>query len=145
MLLLLGCAGGTGPSLAGDAFGSWKVNPIRSLDPFPGSLTARFEPHGKGEVFTLDRTEQDGRATTSSTILYFDGRPRDFEDLGCTGTQSSRRLDNKVVEILRKCESGQWIRFVRRTSAKPNELFLEITEQHSDGRRFERRLMLEKQ
>jgi len=30
-------------------------------------------------------------------------------------------------------------------AAKPNELVLETTEQHSDGRRLERRLMLEKQ
>jgi hypothetical protein len=127
------------------AFGIWNMNPARSTDPYATSFTVRFEPHTKGEVFTLDRVGGDGRATTSSTILYFDGKSRDFQDLGCSGTQSSRRVDNRTVEILRKCASGEWTRLVRRSAAQPKELILEITEQHSDGRRFERRLVLEKQ
>ena len=103
----------------------------------------RIEPHAKGEVFTLDRIEGDGRSTTSSTILYFDGKARDFQDPGCSGTQSSRRVDGQTVEILRKCAGGEWTRFVRRSAVQPKELVLEITEQHPDGRRFERRLVLE--
>ena len=126
-----------GACWAGDAFGIWKAK--------PSSLTVRFEPHAKGEVFTLDRTDGDGRATTSSTILYLDGHPRDFQDVGCSGTQSSRRVDSRTVEILRQCGSGQWTRFVRRMSGQPKELILEITEQRPDGRRFERRLVLAKQ
>ena len=132
VMLLLGT-----PSWAGDAFGIWKAK--------LSNLTVRFETHAKGEVFTLDRTDRDGRATTSSTILYLDGHPRDFQDLGCSGTQSSRRVDSRTVEILRKCGSGEWTRFVRRMSGQPKELVLEITEQRPDGRRFERRLVLEKQ
>ena len=126
-----------GACWAGDAFGIWKAK--------LSSLTVRFEPHAKGEVFTLDRTDGDGRVTTSSTILYLDGHPRDFQDLGCSGTQSSRRVDSRTVEILRQCGSGEWTRFVRRMSAQPKELVLEITEQRPDGRRVERRLVLEKQ
>jgi hypothetical protein len=121
------------------------VNPIRSTDPYPKSLTVRFEPHAKGEVFTLDRIGGDGRATTSSTILYLDGKPRDFQDVGCSGTQSSRRVDSQTVEILHNGNTGEWIRFVRRLAAQSTELILEITEQQPDGRRFERRLVLEKQ
>ena len=49
------------------------------------------------------------------------------------------------MEILHKCASGEWTRFVRRLASTPKELVLEITEQHTDGRRFERRLVLEKQ
>jgi hypothetical protein len=130
---------------ADGVFGTWKVNPTRSTEPYPKSLIVRFEPHAGGEVFTLDRIGGDGRTTTSSTILYLDRKPRDFQDLGCSGTQSSRRVDNRTVEILRTCGSGEWTRFVRRSSAQPKELVLEITEQHPDGRRFERRLVLEKQ
>jgi hypothetical protein len=118
---------------------------VFSGDSYPKSLTVRFETHARGEVFTLDRVDQDGRATSSSTILYLDGTPRDFQDFGCSGTQSSRRVDSQTVEILRKCSNGGWIRFVRRLSAQPKELVLEITEQNTDGRRFERRLALEKQ
>jgi hypothetical protein len=121
------------------------VNPIRSTDPYPKSLSVRFEPHAKGEVFTLDRIGGDGRATTSSTILYLDGKPRDFQDVGCSGTESSRRVDSQTVEILRNGNTGEWIRFVRRLAAQSTELILEITEQQPDGRRFERRLVLEKQ
>lgn len=79
------------------------------------------------------------------TILYLDGTSRDFQDFGCSGTQSSRRVDSQTVEILRQCANGGWTRFVRRLAAQPKDLVLEITEQYTDGRRFERRLVLEKQ
>ena len=49
------------------------------------------------------------------------------------------------MEILRICESGKWTRFVRRSAMHPKELILEITDHLPDGRRFERRLVLEKQ
>jgi hypothetical protein len=133
---------------ADDSFGAWTMNPARSTvtpDRRPKSITVRIESHAKGEVFTLDLVEGDGRATTSSTILYLDGKSRDFQDSGCSGTQSSRRVDSQTVEILRKCASGEWVRFVRRLSAPPNELVLEVTEQQAGGRHFERRLVLEKQ
>src|SRR5215470_16866529 len=84
-------------SWAEDALGVWKVMPARSTDPYAESLIVRFEPHVKGEAFTLDWTGGDGRVTTSSTILYFDSKPRDFQDRECLGTQSSRRLDGRTV------------------------------------------------
>jgi hypothetical protein len=132
---------------AGDAFGTWKVSPARST--YNGgshieSFTVRIGPHAKGEVFTLDKTDRDGRATTSSTILYLDGKPRDFHEAMCSGTQSSRRVGKETVEIIRSC-GGAWIRFIRRPAGQPNELILEITEQQPDGRRVERRLVMEKQ
>src|SRR5260370_3905946 len=108
-------------------------------DTQPKSLKVRIEPHAKGEVFTLDRTEANGQATSSSTLLYFDGTGRAFQEAGCSGTQSSRRVDSRTVEIFRDCGSGQWTRFIRRSGAQPNELIMEITEQHPHGRRFERR------
>jgi hypothetical protein len=37
------------------------------------------------------------------------------------------------------------MRLLRRGSSKANELVLEITEQSADGRRFDRRLTLERQ
>jgi hypothetical protein len=144
LLTLLLCC----PSRADETVGIWKMNAARSTlagDTRLKSFMTRIEPHSKGEVFTLERIEADGRSTSSSTILYFDGAPRDFEDFGCSGTQSSRRMDSGTVEILRRCASGERTRFVRRLSAQPKELILEITEQHPDGRRLERRLVLEKQ
>jgi hypothetical protein len=135
------------PGCGEGAFGSWKMNPGRSTfptDPPPRSLTLRIEPHAKGEVFTLDRIDRNGRASSDSTILYFDGKPRDFQDSSCSGTQSSHRVDTRTVEILRKCASGEWTRFVRRL-AHGRELILEITTRQSGGRQLERRLVLEKQ
>lgn len=143
MIFLLAESGG-----ADAAFGTWIMNPARSTlatDPRPRRITIRIEPHAKGEVFTLDRIEADGRASTSSTILYLDGKPRSFQDAGCSGTQSSRQLDRQTVQILRTCASGEWIRFVRRLSATPNELVLEVTDHQSGGRRLEQHLVLEKQ
>jgi hypothetical protein len=129
------------------AFGTWQMNAARSMlagDIRPQSLTVRIEPHAKGQVFTLDKVEGDGRATSTSSILYFDGEPRPFQDFGCSGIQSSRRVDSGTVEILRMCASGAWVRFIRRSAPQAKELVLEITEQRPDGRRVERRLILEK-
>jgi hypothetical protein len=144
--LLIGTAFGTVAIWAGDVFRLWKVNPANWTAPrFSGeSFAVRFEPHTKGEVFTLDRIDADGRSTTSSTILYLDGKPRDFQGFGCSGSQSSRRLDSQTVEIVRTCVSGEWTRFVRRLSTQPKELVLEITEQQPDGRHVERRVVLGK-
>jgi len=132
----------------GGIFGSWKLNPARSsfsgVTP-PKSLTLRLEPHSKGEVVTVDRTETNGRATSFSMILYLDGVARPFQDAGCSGTQSSRRVDSQTVEILCTCSSGESTKFLRRLAQQGKELVLEITEQRSGGRRFERRLVLEKQ
>jgi hypothetical protein len=129
------------------AFGTWRMSPARSTfagDPGLKSFTLRIEPHASGEVFTMDRMDGNGRATTSSTILYFDGKPRDFPGPECSGSQSSRRLDGAAAEILRRCSAGGWIRFIRRVTLRPPGLVLDITEQKSDGSRFERRLLLER-
>jgi hypothetical protein len=133
---------------ADPVFGTWRLNAARSTfagDTQPKSLTVRIEPHAKGEVFTLDRTETNGRSTSSSILLYFDGRERAFSEAGCSGTQSSRRLDSRTVEILNGCAGGQSTRVIRRSGERPNELVLEITDQYPDGRHYERRLVLERQ
>lgn len=149
LLIWLGSAcWAVAPGMFPDAFGIWKMNPLRSTltgDTESKNLTVRFEPHAKGEVFTLDRTYGDGRITTSSSLLYLDGNRRSFEDRDCSGTQTSRRVDSQTVEILRTCARGGWVRIVRRAGAEAKELIIEITEQDAGGRRFERRLVLEKQ
>jgi len=130
----------------GQPFGTWKMNAARSTfagEVQPRSLTVRIEPHAGGQALTLDRLERDGRNTSSSTILYLDGEPRQFDDFGCSGIQSSRRVDAQTLEILRMCTSGEWVRFILRSVPPTRELTLQITEQRS-GRRFERRLVFER-
>ena len=142
LLVLVGAAWTSEPES-----GIWKMNPVRSNfsgDTQPRSFTVRVEPHSKGEVFTLDRVETDGRATSSSTILYFDGVARDFQQGECSGTQSSWRMDSQTVEIFRNCGAGAWTKFVRRAALK-TQLILEISERRADGRRLDRRLVFEKQ
>jgi hypothetical protein len=142
LLALLAVAGWTQP-----AVGTWKLNPARSTfsgQTRPKTLVVRVEPHPKGEVVTVDRTEVNGQSTSFSSILYFDGAARGFEDAGCSGSQTSRRLDQQSVEVLRQCTSGDWERVVRRLTQRGKELVLEITKQRS-GRRVEQRLVLEKQ
>ena len=127
--------------------GIWKLNAARSTfagEIRPKFVTLRIQAHAKGEVFTVDRTEVNGRTTVSSTLLYSDGVARDFQEGECSGTQSSQRIDHQTVEILRKCGTGAWTKVTRRAAPK-NELVLEITEQRADGRRFDRRLVFEKQ
>ena len=136
------------PPAADPVFGTWGLNAARSTfsgDTQPRSLTIRIEPHAKGEVFTLDRTETNGRSTSSSVLLYLDGMERAFNDAGCSGTQSSRRLDSRTVEIRNGCAGGQSTRVIRRLGEGPNELVLEINDQYADGRHYERRLVLERQ
>jgi hypothetical protein len=130
-----------------EAFGTWQMNAARSAlgaDGQPRSLTVRIEPHAGGEALTLDRVEADGRVTSYSTILYLDGEPRQFRDFACLGIQAARRVDGRTIEVLRMCASGAWLRWVRRPLVQAKELVLEVTEQSSDGRRIERRLVLEK-
>ena len=131
-------------SWASDAFGEWKLNPALSTNAGnEKSVTLRIGPHNRGEVLTLDILGADGRASTSSTILYLDGKPRDFQDSACSGTQSSRRLDSRTVEIVRDCAGGGRFRLVRREE-NSGVLILEVTERNAEGRQFERRLVLER-
>jgi hypothetical protein len=127
---------------------TWKVNLTRSTfagkAPFK-SLVVRIESHPKGEVFTEERIETDGRTTSYSTLLYFDGEPRPFENFGCSGTQLSWRLDHWTVEVFRTCGSGGWNRLLRHISAKADELVLDIAEQLADGRRINQRFTFDKQ
>jgi hypothetical protein len=142
LMLLLGVLG-----WADDGFGTWKVNLARSTfvgDPHPRAVAVRIERHAKGEVFTLDQIRGNGQVVTTSMILYLDGQERDFQGETCFGTQSSRRVDQRTIEIVYRCHDG-WTRCIRRLPPEPKELVLEITEHLSDGRRFERRLVLEKQ
>jgi hypothetical protein len=92
----------------------------------------------------LDTVAVDGRASTSSTILYLDGKTRDFQDSAYAGTQSSRRLDDRTIEIQRECTKGGYRQLIRRSAVEPGVLILEINEHHSDGRHSERRLVMEK-
>ena len=129
-------------------FGAWKLNSNRSTFPgggAPKSLTIRIEPHAKGQVFTLERVEKDGRATSSSSILYFDNTPRDLQDFDCTGVQSSRRVDSRTFEIRRNCAGSHGIWFVRHAADKSKELIIDITETRGAGPNLEWRIVLEKQ
>ena len=59
-----------------------------------------------GLLSTQSAFADTGPLDPSSTILYFDGKARDFQDSTCSGTQSSRRLDARTVEILPTCAAG---------------------------------------
>ena len=138
------------PTSAQSAFGTWKMNPARSVfigDPHPRALTVRFEPHPKGEVFTWDKIGGNGAAETFSIILYFDGEKHEFQVDTCAGNsfQSSRRLGDGAVEILLTCDKGTHARFVRPTPTNSRELILDVTDELPDGRRFGRHLVFEKQ
>src|SRR5438067_2266406 len=107
MLALIGAACCTARSWAEDAFGVWRMSGNRSTAPYDHNLIVRFERHPKGEVFTLNRASADGRTTTSSTLLYLDNKPREIQDMECSGSQSSRRVDSQTVEIERRCAIGE--------------------------------------
>ena len=145
MVVLLVLAGGA--CGGDDALGIWKMNPRRSAftaERAPRNFTLRIERHAQGEVFTVERTEQDGRSSSDSTILFFDRKPREYQDQDCRGTQSSQRLDNRTVEILRTCEAGAWTRVIRRVNTNGAPI-VEVSGRRADGRPIETRLVLEKE
>ena len=115
---------------------------MRSMNPYPHSLTVRFQKHARGEVFALDRTDAKGWITASSTILHFDGEARDYRDGTCSGTQSSRRVDLQTIEILQRRATGESTRFLRRASGRSRELILDISEESPDSRVLRRHLIL---
>jgi hypothetical protein len=145
LLVLIGAAAATGEGAAAEPFGTWKAVSSRSTNPYSGALLLRIEPHPKGEVFTVERTAADGSITSASTILYLDGKAHPFQDTGCVGTQSSWRTDGRTVEIVRQCNNGDHVHYIRRIASPVSEMRLEISEEHRDGLRVERRLVLEKQ
>ena len=127
--------------------GTWKMDPARSSFigvTSPKSLTMRIEPHVRGEVFTLDRIEADGRSISSSTILYFDSTPRDFQDFECSGTQLSRWLNGQTMKIRRVCAASDWTWLVQQSPQNSRELRVEITGNSRNGQSFEWRLVLNK-
>jgi len=131
-----------------EVFGSWKMNQARStfnFDPHPREIIWRIERHAKGEVLTFDHVRASGEAVTTSMILYLDGKQWDFEGEGCSGSQSSQRLDDQTVEIRLTCRNGRSVRVVRRALPGVRRLNVEISEQLPDARRLEWRLVLEKQ
>jgi hypothetical protein len=133
---------------ANSTLGAWKMDATRSTfarGTQPKSLIVRIEPHAKGAVFTLDSVENDGRTISSSTILYFDDASRAFEDFGCSGTQSSRRLDGQTLEILRVCATSKWTWLIRPSAVKSKELIVEITEKRDGRSNVEWRVVLKKQ
>jgi hypothetical protein len=143
VLLLILLAGSEATGAEG-AFGVWQVNRDRSTGPHSDIRAVRFDQHPKGEVFTLDTMDSSGHSATSSTILYLDSRARDFQDSGCTGIQSSRRLDSLTIEIVRECRSGDRTTIVRRLAQNGKQMILEVSEQRSGHQPVERRLMFEK-
>jgi len=95
---------------AGSILGTWRMDRGRSRfagADQPQSFTVRIEPHAKGHVFTVDRLDADGRNTSFSSVLYLDGTSHDFQDFGCSGSQSSRWRDEQTIEIRRMCSNGE--------------------------------------
>jgi hypothetical protein len=45
--------------------GIWKVNLARSVARYSDIAAIGFQPHAKGEVFTLYRFDREGRATNA--------------------------------------------------------------------------------
>ena len=133
---------------AGSLLGTWRMDRARSWFAGPDQprrLTVRIEPHAKGRVFTLDRLEGDGRNTSFSTVLYFDGISRAIQDFACSGTQSSRWWDGRTIEIRRVCSNVESVWRVRESAGNSRELTIEITEKSLGGSTLGLRVVLKTQ
>lgn len=111
LTLLLGA-----PNWAEAAFGTWKVDPARSVfsgNSSPRSLTVYFESHSKGEVFTPARIGLDPRAASPSTILCLDGASHHFRAFVREPNRPGELTAGRWMSLCR-CANGGWTRFVRR-------------------------------
>jgi hypothetical protein len=120
-----------------EAFGTWK-----GLDRRGKAVVLRIEPHARGEVVTVDRILPSGTAATTSLILSLNGEPREFRGERCAGTQTSKRLDDRTIEIRFQCQDGRTVHIVRRVSRK---LVVEFSDQPHGSRPVAWRLIFEKQ
>jgi hypothetical protein len=102
----------------------------------PSTFAKRIEPHIKGEL-TLDQAEPEDQATTLSTVPYLERKPREFQDTGCFGRQSSPSLHDETLEVVRHSSSAARTRLIRRPGKRRHEL-VEIPKQRADGRRGQR-------
>jgi len=127
--------------------GTWKMNSQRSTfvgDPHPREVTVRIEVSGTNRTFSFEKIGANGRKTIDKETMYLDGKARPHVGNTCSGTHSTRRVDKFTIELISRCSSGQWARFVTHFQLN-GDMILDILDVLPNGRRLTRHLVMEKE
>ena len=81
--------------------GTWKLNVEKSKyspGPAPKSLTAKFEPAGKGVKATTEGVGADGKPIATEYVTNWDGKDAPLKGSALADTISLRRIDANTTE-----------------------------------------------
>lgn len=128
--------------------GTWKLNVEKSKfspGPPPKSLTARFEPSGKGVKATTEGIGADGKPTATEYTANWDGKDVPLKGSALADTTSLRRIDaNTTVRTDKK--GGKQVMTLRRAIAKDGKTFtVEVKGKNAQGEPVDNFLLFEKQ
>ena len=128
--------------------GTWKLNVEKSkFSPGPPlkSLTAKFEPSGKGVRATTEGVGADGKPTATDYTANWDGKDVPMKGSALADTTSLRRVDaNTTVRTDKK--GGKEVMTLKRTIAKDGKTFtVEVKGTDAKGQPVNNLLLFEKQ
>ena len=105
--------------------GTWKLNLAKSKynpGPAPKSLTAKFEPAGKGVKATTEGIGADGKPSSTEYTTNYDGKDVPLTGSPVANVTSVRRIDaNTTVRTDKK--DGKVVQTLTRTVAKDGKSF----------------------
>jgi len=109
--------------------GTWKLNVAKSKfspGPAPKSLTAKFEPAGKGVKLTTEGVSADGKPNATEYTANYDGKDVPLKGSPVADTVSLRRIDALTTERTDK-KAGKVVQTLTRTIAKDGKSFTVAT------------------
>ncbi len=128
--------------------GAWKLNVAKSKyspGPAPKSLTAKFEPAGKGVKGTTEGVGADGKPTATEYTANWDGKDVALKGSAVADMTSLRRVDaNTTVRTDKK--DGKVVQTLTRTIAKDGKSFtVAVKGTNAKGEPINHMLLFEKQ
>lgn len=128
--------------------GTWKLNVEKSKynpGPAPKSLTAKFEPAGKGVKATTEGVGADGKPTATEYVANWDGKDTPLKGSPVADTTSLRRIDANTTERTDK-KDGKVVQTLTRTVAKDGKSFaVAVKGKNAKGEAINHQLLFEKQ
>jgi hypothetical protein len=128
--------------------GTWKLNVAKSKyspGPAPKSLTAKFEPAGKGVKATTEGVGADGKPTATEYTANWDGKDVALKGSAVADMTSLRRVDaNTTVRTDKK--DGKVVQTLTRAIAKDGKSFtVAVKGTNAKGEPINHMLLFEKQ
>ena len=128
--------------------GTWKLNVEKSKyspGPAPKSLTAKFEPSGKGVTVTTESVGPDGKASGTQYTANYDGKDYPLKGSSIADTVSLKRVD-ALTNLRTDKKNGKAVATYKRVVAKDGKTFtVEIKGTNAKGEPFNNMLVFEKQ